>query len=200
MGMCKIDVDKAGRPYEQITFSDVTCIKGLIKLRSKLDGFTNAAHVNASNWFKAMDSASDYVGGMNQELIAVFVTLDEYIKKANLNVKQRHIVSGLMSGYTEQDLAEEWGTNSRNVASVLDTVANRIKDINDLEWKYDYVFLNIIRVNDKKVGFSYKKCIKCSESKAATRDFYSKDNRNSDGLSNRCKECDLHRKQVNKVE
>lgn len=188
IGSVKVDIHKAERQFEIITFSDVDCIKGLIKYRSLVDKYRGAEHGVVSSIHTHFDTAS-VTGNVNQELIAVYVTLDELLAKCNLNVKQRYIIQKLMDGYNEYDLAEQFKCDARNIASTLNTVCNRIKKINDLDWKYNYIYLNKMRAN-----FSYKICSNCKENKPVTDDFFGKDNRNKDGFKSYCKRCDAIKK------
>jgi hypothetical protein len=178
------DIRKSERQYEFITFSDVDCIKGLIKKRSMIDEFCDTQHNASMKIAKHWDTASDAIGEVNSEVIAIYVTLDDLINKCGLNWKQRYIINKLMIGWTEQDLAEFFKTEPKMIASTLNTIANKIKRINDLDWKYNYIYMNILPAK-----FLYKTCTKCDESKAATDDFYGKDNRNKDGFKSICRKC-----------
>lgn len=193
IGAVKIDVLKSERPFELISFSDVECVKALIKHRSTLDEFYGANHGTVSTVTSHYDKAG-IIGGVNAEIIATYVTLDEYLSRCELNWKQKYIIDHIMSGYTECDLSKFFKTDFNNICSVLDTVANRIKVINDLSFKYNFIYMNI-----KKVDFEHKKCSKCDELLPANRDYFGRDVRNADKLKNWCKKCD-RRKVANIVE
>lgn len=183
----KIDVDRGGRPYEFVSFSDVDCIKGLIKYRSKFVPFYGFEHGTVSTVEKHYDQAG-ICEDVNAELITIYTTLDDYLSKAELNWKQKYIIEHIMLGNTEADLAKFFKTDIKNMFSVVDTVANRIKMLNDNSWKYNDIFFNKI-----KAKFEYKKCCKCGDVLPANRDFFGRDTRNSDNLKGTCKKCDKRR-------
>jgi hypothetical protein len=178
LGAVKEDIHKHEHQYKQINFSDVNCIKGLIKNRWMIDTYRGIETNN--NIYEAGN-----VTAINQELICLFSDLDRLIVKTKLNEKQLTIINMLMDGNNEEDIAEHFGQDSWRIVEILDTVTEKIKRVNDYEWKYYNVYLNYL-----KVEWDYKTCSKCGESKPQTIEFFSPDKRKKDGLYSHCKECD----------
>lgn len=177
IGLVKIDLKKSDRQFELITFSDIDCIKGLIKNRCIIDPYFRAEPNNNFNYAGA-------VKPLSQELICIYVDLDRYIEMAELNAKQRYIVDRLMEGYTEDDISQMFGDRMQNIYSHVDKVCKKIKAVNDYGWYYDYMM-----VSQLKVPWEYKKCIRCQEYKPATSDFFHAKESSKDGLYQMCKSC-----------
>jgi predicted DNA-binding protein YlxM (UPF0122 family) len=177
LGSVKIDHHKSEYQFHCVTFSDTECIKGLIRFRSRLDPYYKmSANYNESE-------AGD-VRPLNQELICLYIDLDDLISKSKLNKKQLDVVRKLMDGWTESDIADEYGTSKQAIVSMLDTICYAIKRTNDLRWKYDYMYLNYI-----KAPWNYKACKVCGKFKPMTTDFFSLDKKSKDGFRSICKEC-----------
>lgn len=179
MGAVKGDIHKHEHPYKQISFSDVDCIKGLIKNRWMIDSYRGLEQ--NYNIYEAGD-----VKSLNQELICLFVDLDNLIQKAKLNAKQIAIVEMLMDGFTEEDVAEYFKQDAWGIGKILDTVCRKIKKVNDYDWKYNNLYLNFLKGN-----WEYKICNKCSESKPKTNEFYrERIDQKGDGFYNSCRDCE----------
>jgi hypothetical protein len=165
MGQVKIDIHKSERQFELVNFSDFDAVKALIK-------------------FKSMIYRE---GPVNPELIVLYTTLDDLIVKAHINVKQRYIVSEIMSGRTEQQIAEEdYGMKDdfSQITKILNTCVKKIVQANHLDWLYENVY-----VNHLKVPFKYKQCSHCGNFKPMTIDFFNKEPLGKDGFKNKCREC-----------
>jgi hypothetical protein len=184
MGMVKIDTHKAEYQFQRITLSDIDCIKGLIKNRWMIDEYFES-EINTNIY-----SAGD-VKPLNQELICTYLDLDNLIKKAKLNDKQLAIIHMLMQGWTEEDIADEYKQDVTVIQSIFDTACEKIKKINDYEWKYNYIYMN-----KKKVEWDYKKCSKCGESKPKTDEFFRERSDSKDGFRNECRECEVSAKKM----
>ncbi|WJJ55253.1 hypothetical protein QB910_000009 [Dabrowskivirus KKP3916] len=177
MGSVKIDIHKAEHQYHRVTFSDTECIKGLIRFRSKLDPYQDIK-VNRNE-----DQAGD-IRDFNQELVVLYLDLDNLIKETKLTYKHMNLLKKLMAGWTEADIAEELGVTEEAVIQQFDTIANNIKKTNDIKWKYDYMYLNYL-----KAPWSYKTCKTCGVVKPLTSEFFSPDKKNKDGFRTQCKAC-----------
>ena len=184
MGSVQIDIHKNEYPFKLITFSDIECIKGLIKFRWMID-----TYYGMKRNFN-LDEAGD-VKPLNQELICIYADLDNLIAKCNFNKKQKYIIKQLMSGRSEKWIAKKFNQLPQRIYEAVNTIAMKIKNVNDKEWKYNYVYLNYLPVQ-----WNYKKCVRCNEFKPKTRDFFGLDKRNSDGYQGICKECDNYRKKT----
>lgn len=177
MGLVKVDVKRAERPFELLSFSDIDCIKGLIKNRCIIDPYFQAEKDNNYNF-------ANIVKPMNQELIVIYIDLDRLIDEANLNVKQRFIVNKFMEGYTVEEIAGMFPCEERNITSHLDKVCNKIKEINERKWLYDYIYMNYVMP-----PFDFKKCSRCEKTKPAVNEFFSLNKSSKDGLHSICKDC-----------
>lgn len=170
-------MNKAERPFELITLSDVDCIRGLIKFRSLLDPYYK---LEQDNYY---DHAGD-VKPLNVELIAVYVDLMNCIKKIKLNIKEKFVLEKMMDGYKAEEIAEMFNRDVSNIHKTLNAVCRKIKDVNDRAWKYDCMYTSYL-----KVPWQYKKCEKCREFKPLHTDFYSKNPWSQDGFYDSCNEC-----------
>lgn len=179
IGSVKVDIHKDEHHFRQISFSDVDCIKGLIKNRWLIDPYYGLERNNHYNF-------AGTILPMNQELICVFVDLDRLIHKVKLSKKQLFIISKLMQGYSEEEVAESLNNEVSTINRTLDTISRKIKKINDNEWKYDYIYLNYL-----KVDWNYKQCPKCKEFKPKTEEFFrARSDSYGDGFYNNCRECE----------
>jgi len=186
MGLVKIDTHKAERQFECISFSDVDCIKGLIKYRWMIDTYQGIGFNRNYN------SAGD-VKPMNAELIVTYIDLDNLIKRCNFSEKQLEIIRLLMQGNSEQDVADHFGQDVSGINRTFNLICAKIKAKHDFSWKYEYMFMNNL-----KAPWSYKRCNKCEESKPAIAEFYGNDKRNKDGLKGICKVCESSSKSSTK--
>lgn len=177
MGMVKIDTHKAEYQFHRISLSDTDCIKGLIKFRSLIDMYHDI-DVNRNE-----KEAGD-IRPLNQELLITYIDLDNLIKRTKLNDKQRKLLNLLMYGYTEDEIAKMFKQKPARIYEQLDVIASKLKETNDLFWKYDYVYLNY-----KKAPWSYKECNTCHRMLPLTDDFFNREPKGKDGFKNKCKEC-----------
>jgi hypothetical protein len=227
MGVVKRDVHKNEYLYRVISFSDVDCIKGLIKHRSMIDIYYEPAskHINEINQIAIQiaeiemnkknqerfeklkeegkipknkkykykkfykNQRNDIIEAsniteLNQELICVYADLDNLIKKTSLNDKQRDIIEKFMSGLDEYDIGLLYKQRADKILNILDTACEKICNEYKKRWRYHMAEQDYI-----KIEWDYKKCSKCGENLPATRDFFSPDLRNKDGLHSICKKC-----------
>lgn len=177
MGAVKIDIHKNEHPFKLISFNDINCIKGLIKYRWMIDSY-----------YDTDQSYSIYEAGnvqpLNQELICLYTDLDNLIEKCKFNDRQKIIIKLLMDGWTEEDIANEFGQHVSQIYKTFDTICEKIRKQNNFEWKYNYIYLNYLPVE-----WDYKKCSKCGEMKPATEEFFTTKADTKDGLHPYCKNC-----------
>lgn len=181
MGLVKVDLRKAERPFERVSFSDKDCVKALIKHRSIIDEYYGVDY-HSFNGTEADKVA--IVKPLNQEIIVLYADLDNLIARANLNIKQRFVIDRLMEGYVESEIADMFKQHVSGIYDMLDTVCRKIKKTNDFDWKYNYIYVSVL-----KVKWSYKKCSKCGEHKPALNEFFSPETRNKDGFRSACRAC-----------
>lgn len=178
MGAVQIDIYKNEYPFKLINFSDIDCIKGLIKFRWMIDSYYGSSRKTR------FDEAGD-VKPLNQELISIYADLDNLIERCKLTKKQKYIIEQLMMSYTEEEVAERFKQKPRRIYDILETVALKIKKLNDLTWKYDYVYLNYLPVQ-----WDYKICNKCNHSKPMIEKFFRLNSKTKDGFRPECRECE----------
>lgn len=178
MGAVGVDIHKHEYQYRQISFSDVECIKGLIKNRYMIDPYYGNETNN--NIYQAGE-----VLPINQELISIFIDLDKLIKETKLTPKQLEIVFMLLEGNNEEDIADYYNQRTEKIENILNTICEKIKKTNDYNWKYNYIYLNFI-----KGEWDYKQCSKCREHKPKINEFFRFNPNTKDNLQSRCRSCE----------
>lgn len=167
---------------DNVSFSDINVLKILIKYRAELDPYL---HIEDRMYdIEKMDIADD-VKPFNQDIICLFMDLDSLIEKANLTEKHRKIIHLYEQGFSDEDIAEHYKQDEREIEYTLDTICKKIKSKNDELWKYDFAYLNY-----KKAKWNYKKCTKCGESKPMIDDFFRFHPATKDNFQSRCRDCE----------
>lgn len=118
MNAIRIDSQTKERSFMNLTLSDSNVVKQLILHRSKVD-ITYNANVNG-DIYKSND-----IYGINQELIALYVSLDAVIKKCNFKAKQIKFLELLFKGNTIRDICS-LEDNDFNVVISAYKMLNRI--------------------------------------------------------------------------
>lgn len=185
MGLVKIDVHKAERQFERISLSDIECVKGLIKYRWMIDTYQGIEMTKESNL------AGD-VKPMNPELIVTYIDLDNLIKQCNFSEKQLDIITLLMQGNSEQDIADYFEQDVSGINRTFNLICAKIQAKHDFLWKYEHMF-----VNHLKAPWDYKQCNRCGW-KPALPEFFGSDKRNRDGFKGVCKACETSAKSSTK--
>ena len=182
MGVVRIETLNQNRNYhewEAVSLSDVDTIKGLIKYRVKFDKFYDAKRFESKNPF-----VSNGVPEFHEIVEVTYLDLERLIKNAKLSDSQGFIVSKLMQGYSENDLAEILKNDVSNVLSVFDTACKKIKEQNDFEW-YEW-----LETSGKiKVEGEYKQCSKCKRWLKAIEENFAPDKTGKYGLRSICRRC-----------
>lgn len=182
MGAVGVDIHKNEYQYQKISFSDVDCLKGLIKNRCIIDPYYGIEQ--NYNIYEAGD-----VLAVNQELIGIYIDLDNLIHETKLNEKQLYIINELMKGYTEEDLSTYYKQDVSRIYTIIDTVCDKLKKTHDYKWKYDYIYLNYL-----KVEWDYKQCSRCKEYKPKTEEFFRSHPITKDGFQSQCRSCETTKK------
>ena len=183
MGAVAVDIYKNDYPWHNVNLSSVDSIKALIKYRSQFDLLHNR-EINQGS----MESHCD-LSGYSEEIMCLYIWLDDVISKCVFNQKQYEILKLHMKGYYEEDIAQHLNIAQQSVNGIVNSIAKKIKKKVDDIYKYDYVYLN-----KKKVEWDYKQCSKCKEYLPAIDEFFGK--RNTGDFYNYCKECDSLRKKT----
>jgi hypothetical protein len=129
LGSVAIDVHRKERDYRHLTLSDNNVVKYLILFRSKVD-VSYDANVNID-----FSQAGDMFE-FNQELIALYSSLDVMIKECGFKQKQNKLLSLIFEGHTITDICNmDIGYKSSATYDLLDRMVAKIVTINDKTWK-----------------------------------------------------------------
>lgn len=119
LGAVPIDVRRKEREYENLTLSDKNVVKYLILYRSKLDTL--------------------YAGGtveFNQELIALYASLDVIIELCKFKEKQIKLLNLLFDGNKIYDICNmNIGYKKSATYDLLDRMVDKIVEVNNQLWK-----------------------------------------------------------------
>lgn len=128
MGAVSIDLYKQEREYGQLTLSDLSVVKYLILYRSKVD-VTYGADANI-NIFQAGD-----VFVFNQELIALYTSLDTLIKDIKIKDKDREFLRLIFEGHEISDIIEIYDFPRKTAYRTLNRIVDKIVEANHESWK-----------------------------------------------------------------
>lgn len=127
MGAIAIDIHRKEREYEQLTLSDDSVVKYLILYRSKVDvSYGASTNIN-------MNQSGDTFE-FNQELIALYSSLDVLIEKIKIKDKDEEFLKLIFDGYSVSDIIEDYEYPRKTAYRTLDRIVDRIVDANDLDW------------------------------------------------------------------
>lgn len=128
MGSVSIDLHKQERDYEHLNLSDENVVRYLLLYRSKIDltyGISNNLNIYQSG----------DITGFNQELIALYSSLDNLIKKIKLKDKDRKFLELIFDGYEISDIIECYDYPRMTAYRTMDRIINEIIEMNELDWK-----------------------------------------------------------------
>ena len=129
LGAVSVDVHKREREWQNLTLSDSEAVKYLILFRSKVD-VVYSANTNIN-----INEAGDTFD-FNQELIAMYTSLDKTIEQCNFKEKQSKLLELLFEGNTLQDICKmDIGYKSSATYDLLDRMVAKIVSINNKNWK-----------------------------------------------------------------
>lgn len=116
MGAVHIDIKKREREYEYLTLSDENVVRYLILYRSKL--------IESNRY------------AVNQELIALYASLDMIIQLCNFKKKQLRLLELLFLGYTIYDVCKlNIGYKKSATYDLFDRIVARIVRKNNDLWR-----------------------------------------------------------------
>lgn len=128
MGSVSIDLYKQEREYEHLNLSDENVVRYLLEYRCKLD-FAYGISTNA-NIYQSGD-----ITGFNQELIALYSSLDNLINKIKLKEKDKKFLDLIFDGYEISDIIECYDYPRKTAYRTMDRIVDRIVEMNKLDWK-----------------------------------------------------------------
>jgi hypothetical protein len=129
LGAVTYDIHKREREFQHLTLSDEDVVKYLILFRSKVDslyGSTNNININQAG------DTFDF----NQELIALYASLDDTISQCNFKDKHIKLLELLFDGNTLQDIvAMDIGYKRSATYDLFDRMVSKIVKANNDSWK-----------------------------------------------------------------
>lgn len=127
MGSVSIDVHKQEREFKELTLSDENVVRYLILFRSKVDKTYGVESHN--NIYSASETFS-----FNQELVALYASLDKAIEKIKIKEKDEKMLKLLFEGYTLKDISEVHGYVRMTAYNTLDRIVRKIVEENKKDW------------------------------------------------------------------
>lgn len=129
MGAPSVDIHRKERDYEDMNLSDRNVVKYLILYRSKIDVVYNTIeNIN-------IEQAGD-VFEFNQELIALYASLDNTIKLCKFKEKQSKLLQLLFEGYTIHEVCNmDIGYKRSATYDLFDRMLDRIVKVNNDLWR-----------------------------------------------------------------
>lgn len=128
LGAVSVDIHKKEREFEHLTLSDENVVKYLLQYRSIVDT-SYGASININ-----MGEAGDTFE-FNQELIALYASLDKVIEKIKLKDRDEEFLKLLFEGYSVSRIIDDFGFPRKTAYRTLDRIISKIIDINDVDWK-----------------------------------------------------------------
>lgn len=129
MGSVAIDLYKRQREYQDLTLSDEDVVKYLILEWSKIN-VSYGASVNI-NIYQAGDTFD-----FNQELIALYASLDVIIRKMELKEKEEIFLKLIFEGHTISDIIRIYKYPRKTAYRMLDRIVSKVVKINNDDWYY----------------------------------------------------------------
>lgn len=129
MGASSIDVHKSEREYRDLTLSDRNVVKYLILYRSKVDVLHNSS-ININ-----IEQAGDTFE-FNQELIALYASLDVIIELCKFKQKQARLLELIFEGNTLHDVCNmNVGYKRSATYDLFDRMVDRMVNANLHLWR-----------------------------------------------------------------
>jgi len=116
--------------YSNVNLSDTDVVKFLLLSRYSLDNYYNE---QSNDYF----DVAGVTGIVDQELMSLFASLDEIIKKLELTKRQIAILKLLECGFTFSDIGKNNSTKMRRESAVksFNAICAKIVQENDSKWK-----------------------------------------------------------------
>ncbi len=161
MGACSVDIHLRERQYQIVNLSDPNVIKWLIEYQDRVNPYFDTS----------TDNNYDVAGNaqhLNQELVAMYASLEKLIKDSNLDERQLTLIDLVSRGYGFTDIVElDIDLIMQAMYRLLlDTVYSTIAKTNDLQWK--------IHIHKSVLETDFKVCNKCETGYPLTNSFYAK--------------------------
>lgn len=121
MGVVKVDTHNKERSFTSLTLSDNNVVKQLILHRNKVD-----ITYNVNDVFE-----------INQELVALYASLDKVIEECEFKPKQKEFLELLFNGNSIRDICSLEDNDFNVVVSaykMLDRIVKKIVKTNNDDW------------------------------------------------------------------
>lgn len=167
--------------FDNLNLTDETVLKNLILNRRKLDLYHDL-DINGNT------SISDDCSIFYENILIMYMDLDDLIKKTRLTKLQRWLVNNLMYGHSFEDIVElnkEKEINIINLYSIFNKAVYNLKCQAEENWKFGLMWDKV------KTKTKWKQCSKCKEFKPATEEFYGLHPDTTDGFQSNCKQCNV---------
>lgn len=129
LGAVTYDIHKSEREFQNLTLSDVDVVKYLILYRSKVD--SNYGSTSNININQAGDTFE-----FNQELIALYASLDKLIDECKFKEKHTKLLELLYEGNTLQDIISmKVGYTKSATYDLFDRMVAKVVKVNNKKWK-----------------------------------------------------------------
>lgn len=170
--------------WDRVNLSDPVAIRGLLKFRHEYDLLLDES-VDRYGMASNCDLAD-----LSEDVICLYADLDNLIRQAKFNDRQNKVLNMYTYGHSEEDISDLLQVERQSVNRMIDNICIRLNEINNENWKMNYVYWDIKRVNTR-----FKQCSRCKEWLPMTEEYYSPDVRNRNGLQSICKKCNANRVQ-----
>lgn len=128
MGALSVDIHRGEREFRNLTLSDENVVKYLIQYRSKVD-LLYSANMNIN-----IEQAGDMFE-FNQELVALYASLDSIIIECKFKEKQSMLLELLFEGNTLSDICRMKNGFKRSATyDLFDRMVAKIVKINNSKW------------------------------------------------------------------
>jgi hypothetical protein len=129
LGAVAIDIHKQEREFKHLTLADENVVKYLILYRNKVD-VAYGADTNIN-----INQAGDMFE-FNQELVCLYASLDDTIKKCNFKEKQMRLLELIFEGNTMKDICSmDVGFKKSATYDLFDRIIHKIVKTNNDSWK-----------------------------------------------------------------
>lgn len=128
MGALSVDIHRGEREFRNLTLSDENVVKYLIQYRSKVD-LLYSANMNIN-----IEQAGDMFE-FNQELVALYASLDSIIIECKFKEKQSMLLELLFEGNTLSDICRMKNGFKRSATyDLFDRMVAKIVKVNNSKW------------------------------------------------------------------
>ena len=127
MGAVSIDVRRKEKEYEALTLSDENVVKYLILYRSAVD--VNYGASRNANIYQAGD-----IMDFNQELICLYVSLDDILKKIELKDKESKLLELVFEGNTISDIVNNYDYPKKTAYRIFNKIVEKVVNKNYDNW------------------------------------------------------------------